>query len=42
MLQGLYANPSVSQSSLSFDQSKQSDSPNGKITPAVLLLHEAK
>jgi len=29
-------------SSLSFDQSKQSDSLNGKITPAVLLLHEAK
>jgi len=29
-------------SSLSFDQSDQSDSPNGKITPAVLLLHEAK
>jgi len=35
MLQGPYANPSVS--SLSFDQSNQSDSPNGKITPAVLL-----
>jgi len=29
-------------SSLSFDQPKQSDSPNGKMTPAVLLLHEAK
>jgi len=29
-------------SSLSFDQSKQSDSPNGKITPAVLLLDQAK
>jgi len=29
-------------SSLSFEQSKESDSPNGKITPAVLLLHEAK
>jgi len=29
-------------SSLSFDQSRQSDSPNGKITPAVLLLYEAK
>jgi len=29
-------------SSLSFDQSEQSDSPNGKITPAVLLLYEAK
>jgi len=30
---GPYANPSVS--SLSLDQSKQSDSPNGKIAPAV-------
>jgi len=29
-------------SSLSFDKSKQSDSLNGKITPAVLLLHETK
>jgi len=29
-------------SSLSFDQSKQLDSPNGKKTPAVLLLHEEK
>jgi len=29
------ANPSLS--SLSRDQSKQSDSPNGKITPAVLF-----
>jgi len=29
-------------SSLSFDQCKQSDSPNGKITTPVLLLHEAK
>jgi len=29
-------------SSLSFDQSEQPDSPSGKITPAVLLLHEAK
>jgi len=27
---------------LSFDQSKQSDSLNDKITPAVLLLHKAK
>jgi len=27
---------------LSFDQSKQWNSPNGKITPVVLLLHEAK
>jgi len=35
MQQGPYANPSVS--SLSFDQSKQLDSPNDKITPAVLL-----
>jgi len=42
MLQGLYANPSVSRIVLSFDQSKQSNSPNGKITPVVLLLHEAK
>jgi len=36
MQQGPYANPSAS--SLSLDQSKQSDSPYGKITPAVLLL----
>jgi len=36
MLQGPYANSTVS--SLSLDQSNQSDSPNGKITPAVLLL----
>ena len=36
MLQGLHANWSVS--SLSLDQSNQSDSPNGKITPAVLCL----
>ena len=36
MWQGPYANPSVS--SLSLDKSKQSDSPNGKITPAVLFL----
>jgi len=35
-----YANPSVSP--LSLDQSNQSDSPNGKITPAVLLLMMAK
>jgi len=35
MQQGPYANPSIS--SLSLDQSKQSDSPNGKITPAVLF-----
>jgi len=35
MQQGPYANPSVS--SLSLDQSKQSDSPNGKIIPAVLF-----
>jgi len=28
-------------SSLSFDQSKQSDYPDGKVTTAVLLLHEA-
>jgi len=36
MYQGAYANPSVS--SWSQDQSKQSDSPNGEITPAVLFL----
>jgi len=35
MLQGPYTNPSVS--SLSLDQFKQSVSPNGKTTPAVLL-----
>jgi len=35
MKQRPYANPSVS--SLSLDQSNQSDSPNGKITPAVLF-----
>jgi len=35
MQQRPYANPSVS--SLSLDQSKQSNSPNGKITPAVLF-----
>jgi len=29
-------------SSLSFDQPKQSDSPDGKVTPAVLLPHEAQ
>jgi len=43
MLQGLFANPSVSRIVLViFDQSKQLDSLNGKITPAVLLMHEAK
>jgi len=36
MWQGSYANPSVS--TLSLDQSKQSNSPNGKITPAGLFL----
>ena len=36
MLQGPYANSSVS--SMSLGQSNQSDSPNGKITPAVFLL----
>jgi len=35
MLQGTYANPSVS--SLSLDQSDKSDSPIGKITQAMLL-----
>jgi len=35
MLQELHANPSVS--SLLLGQSNQSDSPNGKITPAVRL-----
>jgi len=35
MLQGPYANPSIL--SLSLDQSNQSDSPNGKIHPAVLF-----
>ena len=34
MLQGPYTISSVS--SLSLDQPNQSDSPNGKITPAVL------
>jgi len=36
MQEGPHANPSVS--SLSLDKSKHSDSPNGKITPAVLFL----
>jgi len=36
MQQGPCANPSAS--SLSLDQSKQYDSPNGKITSAVLFL----
>jgi len=36
MQQGPYANPSAS--SLSLYQSQQSDSPNDKITPAVLFL----
>jgi len=36
MLQGSYANSSVS--CLSLDQSNQSDSPNGKITPPMLYL----
>jgi len=40
MYQGPYANPSAS--SLSLDQSKQSDSPNGKITSAVLFPLNAK
>jgi len=40
MLHGPYANPSVS--SLSLDQSNKSDSPNGKITTAVLLPLMAK
>ena len=35
MSQGSYANPSVS--SLSYDQSNQSNSPNSKITPPVIL-----
>jgi len=35
MQQRPYANPSAS--SLSLDQSKQSDSPYGKITPVVLF-----
>jgi len=35
MQQEPYANPSILP--LSLDQSKQSDSPNGKITPAVLF-----
>jgi len=34
-VKGLYGNPSVL--SLSLDRSKQSDSPNGKITPEVLF-----
>jgi len=33
MSQGPYANPSIS--SLSLDQSNQTDSPNGKIDPIV-------
>jgi len=40
MLHEPYANPSVS--SLSLDQSNQSDSLNGKITPAVLIPLMAK
>jgi len=40
MLDGPYADPSVS--SLSLDQSNQSDSANGNITPAVLLALMAK
>jgi len=40
MLHGSYANPSVS--SLSLDKTNQLDSPNGKITPAVLLPLMAK
>jgi len=36
MLQGPYANPILS--SLSLDQSYQSDSHDGKITPAVIYL----
>jgi len=40
MLQRPYANPSVWPSL--FDQSNQSDSSNGKITPAVLLPLMAK
>jgi len=39
-LHGPYANPSVW--SLQLDKSNQSDSPNGKITSAVLLLLMAK
>jgi len=35
MQQGPYVNPNIT--SLSLDQSKQSDSPNGKITPEVLF-----
>jgi len=35
MLQGPYANPSIS--SLSLDQSNQSDPPNGKINLALLI-----
>jgi len=40
MLHGPYANPSVW--ALPLDQSNQSDSPNGKITSAVLLPLMAK
>jgi len=40
ILHGPYTYPSVS--SLSLDQSNQSHSPNGKITPAVLLPLVAK
>jgi len=36
MQQRPYVNPSLS--FLSLDQSKQTDSPNGKLTPAVLFL----
>jgi len=42
MLQDFMLNQVYPVSSLSFDQSNQSDSPNGKITPAGVLLHEAK
>jgi len=40
MLHGTFANPCIS--SLSLDQSNQTDSPNSKITPAVLLPLMAK
>jgi len=40
MLHGPYTYPSVS--SLSLDQSNQQRSPNGELTPAVLLLLMAK
>jgi len=40
LLQGPYANPSIS--SLSLDQSNQSNPPNGKINPAVLFPLMAK